>query len=202
MRNIKEKKERALGLKLFVKAERCHSPKCVMVRRPYRPGAHGKRRRNVSDFGKQLQEKQKIQLTYGLNNKQMRILFGKYKAEGVMKILERRLDRAVFLTGFAMSPRIARQMVSHGHIQVNGRKVTIPSYQLRPGDVITTASRSIGLKIFESLGERLKKQTEPNGFEINKEKAEARCQAVFDYENEKANLPFDVNLVVQFYSRQ
>jgi len=201
MRKIKEKKERSLGMKLFVKAERCHSPKCVMVRRPYRPGAHGKRRHTVSDFGKQLQEKQKIQLTYGLNNRQTRILFGKHKAEGVMRILERRLDRIVFLLTFAMSPRIARQMVSHGHIQVNGRRMTIPSYQVRVGDVISVAPRSKELKIFSELGERLKKMEDPAGFEINKEKWEAKCKAGFDYENEKANLPFDVNLVVQFYSR-
>lgn len=201
MRGIKEKKERSLGVKLFVKAERCHSPKCVMVRRPYRPGAHGKKRHNVSDFGKQLQEKQKIQLTYGLNNRQTRLLFGQHKAEGVMKILERRLDRAVFLISFAMSPRIARQMVSHGHIQVNGRRVTIPSYQVRSGDVIAITPRSQGMKIFADLAERFKKQEEPAGFEFNREKLEAKCKAGFDYENEKANLPFDVNLVVQFYSR-
>lgn len=201
MRNIKEKKERALGIKLFVKADRCRSPKCVMVRRPYRPGAHGKRRHTVSDFGKQLQEKQKIQLTYGLNNRQTRLLFSKHKADGVMKILERRLDRAVFLLGFAMSSRIARQMVSHGHIQVNGRKMTIPSYQVRIGDVISVKPKSKDLQIFSGLAERFKKQEEPEGFELNREKLEAKVKAGYDYENEKANLPFDVNLVVQFYSR-
>lgn len=201
MRNIKEKKERALGIKLFVKAERCHSPKCVMVRRPFRPGAHGKRRHTVSDFGKQLQEKQKIQLTYGLNNRQTRLLFSKHKADGVMRILERRLDRAVFLLGFAMSSRISRQMVSHGHIQVNGRKMTIPSYQVRIGDVISVKPKSKDLQIFSGLGERFKKQEEPAGFELNREKLEAKAKTGYDYENEKANLPFDVNLVVQFYSR-
>lgn len=201
MRKIREKNERALGLKLFVKAERCHSPKCVMVRRPYRPGAHGKRRRTVSDFGKQLQEKQKIQLTYGLNNRQTRLLFGRNKAEGVMKILERRLDRVVFFLSFAMSPRISRQMVSHGHFQVNGKRMTIPSYQVRVGDVISVTPRSRELKIFSELGERLKKQEDLVGFELDKEKWSAKCMAGFDYENEKANLPFDVNSVVQFYSR-
>src|SRR3989338_11242533 len=97
-KQIKEKTERALGTRLFLKAERCNSPKCVMIRRPYRPGQHGQKRHTVSEYGKQLQEKQKIQYIYGLNNRQMMNLFRKFnEKEKLLSALEHRLDRVVFL---------------------------------------------------------------------------------------------------------
>ena len=102
MRPTKEKKERSLGIKLFIKGDRCNSPKCAMVRHPYRPGQHGQARHSVSDFGKQLQEKQKIQIIYGLNNSQMMKMFRKYGKEEIMVKLESRLDHVVFLLGFSV----------------------------------------------------------------------------------------------------
>ncbi|MCP6720345.1 MAG: 30S ribosomal protein S4 [Patescibacteria group bacterium] len=199
MRSIKEKKERALGTKLFLKAERCNSPKCVMIRRPYRPGVHGqKRRRAPSEYGKQLQEKQKIQIIYGLTNKQMKTLF-KQPREKLLLILEQRLDRVVFLLGLAPSSRVARQLVSHGHIIVNNRKVTISSYHVKVGDVIAIRPESRSKKIFEDIELRLKKYEPPTWLKLDKKELRGEC-----IENPKAediNLPFNINLVGQFYSR-
>ena len=199
MRSIKEKKERALGTKLFLKAERCNSPKCVMIRRPYRPGIHGqKRRRAPSEYGKQLQEKQKIQITYGLTNKQMKKIF-KLSREKLVLILEQRLDRIVFLLGFAPSSRVARQLVSHGHIIVNNRKVTVPSYHVRVGDAISIRPESRSKKVFEDVELRLKKHEVPTWLKLDKEKLKGEL-----FEEPKLgdiNLSFDLNLVSQFYSR-
>lgn len=198
MKTIKEKKERALGTRFFLKAERCNSPKCVMVRRPYRPGVHGQKRHKISDYGRQLQEKQKIQITYGLTNRQMRNSFKRYSDKAVL-VLERRLDRVVFLLGFAASPRIARQFISHGHILVNDRKVTIASYLVNIGDVITIRPQSKSLIIFEGLQAKLKKQSPPAWLKLDPVKIKGECLA--KPQGDDINLPFDINLVVQFYSR-
>ncbi|MDI6820964.1 MAG: 30S ribosomal protein S4 [Patescibacteria group bacterium] len=199
MRRIKEKKERALGTKLFLKAERCNSPKCVMVRRPQKPGMHGKsrKRRAISDYGRQLQEKQKIQIYFGLNNRQMRCLFNESK-ENIVQILERRLDQVVFALGIARSSRIARQLISHGHIMVNNRKVTIPSYHVKITDVITIRPESKNLKIFEDLELRLKQYTPPSWLKLDKGSMKGECVAA---KSEDSIFNFDINLVGQFYSR-
>ncbi|MFH0712893.1 MAG: 30S ribosomal protein S4 [Candidatus Jorgensenbacteria bacterium] len=200
MKRIKEKKERSLGTRLFIKAERCSSPKCVMIRRPYRPGVHGqsRRRRSISEFGRQLQEKQKIQITYGLNNRQMRNLF-QGPLEKALVILEKRLDRVTYLLGLAASPRVARQIISHGHITVNGRKVTIPSYSVKIGDVISIRTESRGGKMFEELGMKLKQYEPPSWLKLDKENLKGEC-----IENPKLgeiNASFNLNLVGQFYAR-
>lgn len=199
----KEKKERALGTKLFLKAERCNSPKCAMVRRSYRPGVHGKRRRSVSDFGRQLQEKQKIQLTFGLRNRQMRNLFKilalkkGLSAQELMTILEKRLDNAVYRLGLAPSRIVARQFISHGHILVNGRKVTIPSYQVKPNDKIEIRPASRSKKIFEDLPLRLKKYEPPAWLKLDREAAIGEVVS----QPEVSETGFDPNLVVQYYSK-
>ncbi len=201
MRNIyiKEKTERALGTKLFIKAERCSSPKCVMIRRPYRPGVHGsKRRKASSQYGLELQEKQKIQLSYGLTNRQMRNLFKGPLLKAILA-LENRLDRVVYLLGFAPSMRVARQIVSHGHIMVNQRKVTIPSYKVKKGDVISIRPQSKDSKIFEDLVVRLKQHEPPPWLRLDKE--ELKGKRIDDPKPEDIKLPFDVNLVSQFYCR-
>lgn len=200
MKTIKEKKERSLGVKLFIKAERCSSPKCAMVRHPYRPGMHGqKHRRAISDYGRQLQEKQKAQLLYGFNGRQMQNLFKRSSREEILLRLETRLDHVVFLLGFAKSPRIARQFVSHGHILVNGRKVTIPSYRVRIGDIIRIRPESREGKLFEDIHPRLKEYVAPSWLELLPEKLEGKC--VSNPPVESMQLPFDVNLVVQFFAR-
>ena len=200
MKSIKEKKERSLGIKLFIKAERCNSPKCVTVRRPHRPGAHGhKKPRSLSEYGQELHEKQKLQLTYGLNNKQMMNLFKKLPKDKVMKTLERRLDRVVFLLNLAKSPRIARQMVSHGHILVNFKRVMAPSYSVRVNDVIEIRAESQKSKMFEDLRDSLKKYNPPDWLEINKENLKGKCLKL--PETDVYAIPFNIDLVNEFYSR-
>ena len=200
MKSIKEKKERSLGVKLFIKAERCNSPKCAMVRHPYRPGMHGqKHRRILSDYGRQLQEKQKAQLLYGFNTRQMQNLFSRHSQEDILLRLETRLDHVVFLLGFAKSPRIARQLVSHGHILVNGRKVTIPSFRVRIGDIMRIRPESRDGKLFEDIHARLKEYSAPSWLELKPEQLEGKC--VSNPQLEGLQLPFDINLVVQFFAR-
>lgn len=199
MLRIKEKKERALGTKLFIKAERCNSPKCAMIRHPNRPGVHNRRPRSLSEFGRQFQEKQKVQITYGLNNRQMTSLFKKMTKDKILIALEKRLDRVVFLSGIAKSPRIARQLISHGHITVNSKKVTIPSYQVRKGDKITIRQESRKLKIFEDLNEYLKRYNVPEWLEIDKEQKIASC--VGEPNTDVYSIPFNIDLVSEFYSR-
>lgn len=199
MRGVKEKKERSLGVKLFLKADRCNSPKCVSVRRPQRPGQHGaKRQRNISDFGKQLQEKQKIQIYFGLSNHQMERLFGGPR-EKIETSLRQRLDFVTHLLGFAKSPRIARQMVSHGHILVNGRKVTIGSFHVSKGDVVEIRPESRDSKLFEGIRERLKDADVPKWLKLDIENLKGECVASSD--TEEYQFPFNINLVGQFYSR-
>lgn len=201
MRSIKEKKERALGTKLFIKAERCSSPKCATVRKPYKPGMHGpkQRRFTVSEYGRQLQEKQKIQITYGLNNRQMVTLFKKQSKEKILHTLEKRLDKVVFLLGLAKSPRIARQLVSHGHILVNKRKITVPSYTVKIGDSIGIRPESQKLKIFENIGEPLKKHDPPEWLKLDAGNLQGECTG--EPQVDTSSLPFDINLVGEYYSR-
>ncbi|MEK7624682.1 MAG: 30S ribosomal protein S4 [Patescibacteria group bacterium] len=197
-----EKKERALGVKLLLKASRCASPKCAMIRRPFKPGIHGNkkggRRKESSEFGKQLQEKQKVQFSYGLNNNQMRRLFrSKNQTEAILELLEKRLDNVIFRLGLADSRVIARQLINHGHFFVNDRKMAVPSYLVRIGDKISLNANSRKLKIFENLESKLKKNETLNWLKLDKEKL---IGELIDKPQE-INLPFDLNLVAEYYSR-
>jgi len=203
MLHLKEKKERSLGVKLFLKGERCNSPKCALTRRPYRPGIHGKRRRVVSEYGHQLSEKQKIKFSYGLNERQLRTIFQKaLKKPGaikdfIVKALETRLDSTIFRLGIASSKRIARQMVSHGHILVNGKRVSAPSYKVLIGDVICIRPQSKGMSMFKDLKNSLKNYQVPTWLALDQEKIEGKILA-FPSEVDSA---FDINLVVDYYSK-
>ncbi|MAF79479.1 30S ribosomal protein S4 [bacterium] len=201
MKKITEKKERALGTKLFIKADRCNSPKCAMIRHPQRPGAHGAKHHSVSEYGTQLQEKQKLQIIYGLTNKQTSNLFKHKKTkEAIVAKLEKRLDRTVFLLGIAKSPRIARQLVSHGHILVNKRKVTIPSREIKVGDTIEIREESRKNKTFEDLENQLKQSAPPAWLKNDKDifKGEMTAEPQIDLKSS----PFDIDLVGEFYARQ
>ena len=137
------------GVKLFLKGTRCSTDKCAFERRPYGPGQHGqRRRRKPSDYGIQLKEKQKAKRLYGVLEKQFRNYYAEadrlrgITGENLMKLLERRLDNIVYRLGFAYSRSAARELVVHGHIQVNGRKVDIPSYSVRQGDEVVVRENS------------------------------------------------------------
>lgn len=200
----KEKKERALGIKLQLKAERCAGPKCAMTRRPYRPGMHGGKRKrgNISEYGQQLIEKQKVKIIYGLRETQLRRLFKNNLKMGsigrnIMSILERRLDNAVFRLSLAPSRIVARQYISHGHFTVNGKKVTIPSFLTRTNDVISIKPNSKELLIFKNLPNTIKNYNPPEWLEIDKNKLEGKIKSL----PQDTEMPFDINLVVDYYSR-
>jgi|AP45_3_1055517.scaffolds.fasta_scaffold10191_3 small subunit ribosomal protein S4 len=204
MFRAKEKKERALGVKLFLKAERCSSQKCATVRRPYRPGDHGKaRRRPLSEYGLQLQEKQKIRFSYGISEKNLSRIFSRSaKSTGItgdmmLAILEKRLDNVTYRLGLAPSRSVARQLVSHGHFLVNGRKTTIPSYEVKVEDVISIRPQSQKHPLFQELPVILKKYDAPVWLKLDVDKLEGKMvMQPKDFE-----MPFNVNLVVDYYSK-
>src|SRR5690606_31330135 len=139
---------RAEGVKLFLKGAKCNTSKCAIVRRSYRPGQHGQARHKVSEYGLRLREKQKARRFYGILEKQFASYYelatrkAGVTGERLLQLLETRLDNVVHRLGFAPSRPAARQMVKHGHFLVNGRRVDIPSYRLRPGDTISVKEKS------------------------------------------------------------
>lgn len=147
------------GQKLFLKGDRCYSTKCAMERRGYAPGQHGQGRSKASDYALQLREKQKTKRFYGLQETQFRNLFDKadrksgITGENLLIMLETRLDNVVFRLGFASSRKEARQLVNHGHFTVNGKKVNIPSYTVKPGDVIKVKEKSTNSPKFKEVKE-------------------------------------------------
>lgn len=199
-----EKRERALGTKLFLKAHRCNSPKCAHIRKGTRPGIHGKAyRKNQSEFGQQLKEKQKIRFTYGIRESQMEIIFRKaaknpgVTGEMILTILERRLDNVVYRIGFADSRSVGRQLVSHGHIIVNKRRVTVPSYQVKIGDTISIRPQSNEHSLLKNLPEKLAKYEPPAWLSLDVSKMEGKVVS-----NPKdLDDSFDVNQVVDYYSK-
>lgn len=205
MFNTKEKRERSLGTKLFLKADRCNSPKCVTVRRANkRPGLHGSAyKRALSEFGQQLKEKQKFKFTYGLREAQMkRVVKMATKNPAVtgpmiVSLLERRLDNVVYRLGFAKSRSVGRQLASHGHILVNNKKVTIPSYQVRPGDTVSVRPQSREHPLLKDLPTILKKYEPPVWLSVDKDAVAGKVESLpKDFE-----IPFDVNMVVDYYSK-
>ncbi len=204
MFNTKEKRERSLGTKLFLKPHRCAGPKCVTIRAPHGPGLHGKRRKGAgSEIGTQLREKQRIKATYGLREAAMKRIFeNAAKNPGVtgqmiLTLLESRLDNVVYRLGFALSRSVARQLVGHGHILVNSRRVDIPSYKVRIGDIISIRKGSKDNFVFKDLGERLKKYEAPVWLALDKEKVEGKMSVLpKDFDQS-----FDVHLVVDYYSK-
>jgi len=155
--DAKCKQCRRIGEKLFLKGERCDSPKCAMVKRNYPPGFHGQKgKKRQSDYGLQLAEKQKAKKQYNLLEKQFKLTFSKAQkqtgdaGENLLKLLETRLDNVVFRLGIATSRTQARQFVGHGHIRVNDKKVDIPSFQVKQGDVVRVKSSSKNISILEN----------------------------------------------------
>jgi len=185
----------------------CGRENCALKRKPYPPGVHGKkRRRRISEYGKQLAEKQKLKFIYGLREKQFRNYFAKASktrgltGEMLLGLLERRLDNVVFRLGFASNRRQARQLVSHGHISVNDRRVTIPSFAVSPGDVIAIRERSRDKKVFEDLVVRTKNFEPPKWLELAKDTLTGTVKALPAGELLEG-VPVEVAQIVEFYSR-
>jgi small subunit ribosomal protein S4 len=192
--------------KLFLKGNRCYTDKCGYERRQYPPGQHGQaRRRRPSDYGQQLREKQKVKRMYGLIEKQFRGYY--YKAarmkgvtgENLLQLLERRLDNTALRSGFASSHSEARQLVRHGHFLVNGKKVDIPSYQVRPGDVLEVREKSRKVqKITDALG-NLDRSPLPAWIEIDRDKCTGKITALPTRADSSADI--DEQLIVELYSK-
>jgi small subunit ribosomal protein S4 len=167
------------SLKLYLKGDRCFTPKCAIERRAYPPGQHGQGRKKVSEYGLQLREKQKARRIYGILENQFRRYFEKAErqpgvtGENLLRLLERRLDNVIYRLGLGSSRSEARQLVRHGHFMVNGRKVNIPSYLIRVGDVITVREKSKESPRIKELLERAGDRTPPAWLELDAEQARA-----------------------------
>ena len=205
MTKVLEKVERRLGEKLFIKGDRCAGPKCALVRRAYAPGAHGKaRRREPSEFGQMFREKQKIRFIYNLDDKDLKRYITNASSQkgtfstNVLKLLERRLDNVVFRLGFGDSRRMARQIVGHGHITVNGKIVSIPSFQVKKGSVVSIKELSLQT-MFKGIDERLKSIETPRWLSLDKAKKTGTITA--DPDADDVQTTVDITKIKEFYSR-
>jgi len=195
-----------VGEKLFLKGERCFGQKCAMVRRAYIPGDHGKARpRRLSEYGLQLKEKQKVRYTYGISESHLKRYFKEIiklkgnKEELLVQKMEKRLDNIIFRLGWTASRRLARQVVSHGHILINNKKVDIPSYQVRDKDVIKIKEKSKKSLLFKDLKTILKKKEISEWLSLDREKLEgklSRQPKLSDF-----GKIGEINMIIEYYSR-
>ncbi len=206
MMGPKEKKQRALGENLGLKGERGMSPKSALLRKPYRPGVHGpkgRRPKALSEFGLQIREKRKFKLTYGVDERNLKGLFTMaVAAKGgsgakMVEFLERRLDNVVYRLGFAPTRIAARQIVRHGHITVNKRKTTSPSFCVKKGDVIGIREGSETKQAIVKRRELLKDFDAPPWLALHPEKMEGQVLSP----PETPDIPFDVKLLVESFSK-
>ena len=196
---------RRLGDKLYLKGEKCFTPKCPFEKRPYPPGQRSTRRRKVSDRGLQLREKQRARAIYGILERQ----FNKYyevaaKRHGVtgetlLRTLELRMDNVAYRLGFADSRQQARQLVLHGHIAVNGRKSAIPSHVLKPNDVVSLTSRGQKSEYFKTVSEQIASKNIPSWLSLDAANLTGRILAL--PEVEEIGPKFNVATIVEYYSR-
>jgi small subunit ribosomal protein S4 len=204
--NPKCKQCRRTGQKLFLKGDRCNSPKCAMVKRNFPPGVHGsKGYQRLTDYGVQLMEKQKAKKIYGMMETQFRNYFqkaseSKGNTEGVLlELLEMRFDNVIYRLGLAPSRCLARQQVLHKHYLVNNKTINIPSYQVKIGDIISLKEKSKKLKIFNNLKELAKKSESVSWLSFDPATLEAK---IIDRPKlEEAKGEFDPKLVIEFYSK-
>jgi small subunit ribosomal protein S4 len=197
---------RRAGEKLFLKGERCRTVKCAIVKRNYPPGFHGpKGRPRSTEYGIQLNEKQKAQKQYNLLEKQFRLTFEKAQsqagntAENFLKLLEMRFDNIIYRLGIGESRSQARQLINHSLFTINDRNVNIPSRILKVGDIIKIKSNKKNYKIFLNAVERIKKLELPNWLILEKNTLETKILNQPDINSLKAN--FNIQMIVEFYSR-
>ncbi len=194
------------NLKLFLKGDRCYSDKCAFERRSYPPGQHGQRRGGkYSDYRLQLREKQKVKRIYGVLEKQFRGYYRRAERQkgitgtNLLLLLERRLDNVVYRMGFASSRNQARQLVRHNHFLVNGKKVNIPSYLVKPGDVVEVREKSRKVPPIMEAMETVVRRGIPNWIEVDKEKFRGVFKALPS--REELTMPIQEQLIVELYSK-
>lgn len=193
------------GMKLFLKGRRCLSEKCALEKRSYPPGQHGRRGSRFSDYGIRLREKQKVKRIYGLSEKKMKKYYqSAARTKGVtgkimLQLLERRLDNVIFRLNFALSRAQARQMVVHGHIYVNSRRVNKPSFLVRAGDVISLKNSERSRNLIKENMELSEDRPIPEWLELDRQKLEAKVKNL--PAREEITIPIQEQLVVEFYSK-
>lgn len=193
------------GEKLFLKGQRCDSPKCSFERRGYPPGQQGQRFPKVKDYGRQLRAKQKAKRTYSIFEKPFRNYYTKASRQkgvvgnNLLILLECRLDNVVYRLGFANSRRQARQLVSHNHFLVNGKRTNIPSYLMQLGDVIQTQEKSRSVAVIQEALERAQHKGTPDWLELNVDRQEGVVRALPNVEHLAANI--QTQLIVELYSK-
>ena len=193
------------GQKLFLKGSRCYSDKCSVTRRNYAPGQHGQKRTKLSEYGTQLREKQKTRSFYGVGEKQFRRYFeiasSKKGITGtvLLQILESRLDNVVYRLGFGVSRPQARQLVTHGNFEVNGKKTDIASYLVKPGDVITIRENRKDNTVIKANVEAGSSRPIPEWLELDSKKLVGKV--VRNVNREEIDLPVEEHLIVELYSK-
>lgn len=195
------------GMKLYLKGDRCNTAKCAVVKRNYAPGLHGQKLAGsrITDYGRQLREKQRAKRIYNLSEKQFKIYFDKAvkkkeeTGQAFITMLEMRFDRVIYKSGFAKSIHQARQLVGHGHFLVNKKKVNIPSYQLKVNDIITIKESSLKSRAFADLKERMKSREVPQELFYDEKDLSIKVLEIFDIT--KMGLAFDITSIIEFYSR-
>ncbi len=196
---------RAEGTKLFLKGDRCYTEKCGLTKRNSKPGQHGTRRGKMSEYGLRLREKQKLRRFYGLNETQFSTIYEKASnlpgqtGHNFLQLLELRIDNIVYRLGFGVSRSQARQLVSHGHFTVNGRKLDIPSALLKPGDVLAVAEGSKEVSLLKENSEAAAVRSIPAWLSFNPESMTGNVLTV--PVREQIEVPVNEQLVVEFYAR-
>ena len=193
------------GQKLLLIGSRCYTDKCSVARRNYAPGEHGQKKKKLSEYGMQLREKQKTKSFYGVGEKQFRKYFEMAEnkrgitGEMLLQILESRLDNVVYRLGFGSSRPQARQLVNHGHFEVNGKKVNIPSYLVKPGDIIAVRESKRNSAIIKENAEVNASKVVPEWLEKNNDKLEAKVLRLA--ERQDVDIPVEEHLIVELYSK-
>ncbi len=193
------------GKKLFLKGERCYSDKCSVGIRGYAPGQHGQGRKKSSEYGLQLRAKQTARRFYGVQEGQFRHYFEIAErkqgitGDNLLKLLESRLDNIVYRVGFASSRAEARQLVGHGHYEVNGHRVDIASYLVKAGDVITVCEKSRGLEKIKAVIEANSARPVPTWIDVNRDDLSAKIVSLPN--RDQIDAPVEEQLIVEFYSR-
>ncbi len=193
------------SLKLFLKGDRCYSDKCALERRSYVPGQHGQARVKVSNYGLQLREKQKVKRMYGLLERQFRTCFEKadwqkgVTGTNLLVLLERRLDNVVYRLGFASARRQARHLVRHNHFLVNGKKVNIPSYLVKVGDLIEIKEKSRSILPINEAIEAIVRRGVPQWLELDKDNFRGTVKSY--PVREDLTMPMQEQLIVELYSK-